>query len=400
MSIPPPPPGPHQPHDPYGAYPQAPYPAQPQQTWGRPYGPYAAQAPVNGVAIAALVLGLLCFLPAVGLVLGLVALRQIKRKGQRGKGFAVAGSVLSALGLALWTVSLATGAVAELWDGFRDAARGEGTAYSLVKGECFVTPGGSLEGYAYGVDEVPCAGGHHGEVFAVFDLPSGPYPGEDGIARTAEDRCYALEDEYAMDTWAVPEDVDMYYFMPTRQSWRAGDREVTCLFGSTETGGTLTGSLRKDETTLDADQVAYLKAARVLNTALESEPDTEYVEDDLPGHREWAGRMTGALTEQAGLLRAHTWSEGARRQLTELAAELDAAREEWARAAATTDADTFYEHYERGYDLIAPEKSVAAREALGLATTPPVYEEGDGGEGGGTGGEGDGSAEEAGGMQV
>lgn len=376
MSIPPPS-GPHQSHGPYGPSPQAPYGAPPHPAWGHAYGRHVFEPPVNGVAIAAFVLGLLCFLPAVGLVLALVALRQIKRRGQRGKGLAVTGAALSCVGLALWTVTLATGAVGALWDGFRDAARGEGTAYSLTAGECFVAPGGSLEGYAYDVDEVPCADPHHGEVFAAFDLPGGAYPGDARVSRTAEDRCDTLREGYVMDAWALPEEVDLYYFAPTRQSWRTGDHEVSCVFGSAETGGTLTGSLRRDTTTLDGHQLAYLKAALVLDRAMEGEPGTEYVEDDLPGHREWAGRMADALGEQTGLLREHTWPADARRPVADLAGELDAARKEWALAAETTDADTFYAHYVKGYELIAPENAVAAREALGLATTPPSYEEGD-----------------------
>ncbi|MEV5545452.1 DUF4190 domain-containing protein [Streptomyces sp. NPDC052309] len=385
MSIPPPP-GPQQPPGPYA-------PQQPHPAWGPPpYGAYPRQPAVNGVAIAALVLGILCFLPAVGLVLGLIALGQIKRKGERGKGLAVAGSILSSVGLALWVVSLATGAAADFWQGFRDAARGEGTAFALAEGQCFNTPSGSLEGVTYDVDEVPCAQEHDGEVFAAFDLPGGRYPGDDEITRVADDKCYALQDDYAMDGWALPADVDVYYLTPTPQSWRLGDREVTCLFGSTAEAGTLTGSLRNDETTLDAHQLTYLKAARVLNTAMESEPDTEYVEDDLPGHQDWADRVADALTEQAGMLREHTWPAGAERPVADLVEDLDAAQKEWALAAESTDIDTFYEHYDKGYELIDPDKTVTAREALGLATTPPVYEEdgGEGGDGGESGGEGSG----------
>ncbi|MET8821837.1 DUF4190 domain-containing protein, partial [Streptomyces rochei] len=50
---------------------------------GNPYGPYGAypaRPPVSGLAIAAFVLGVLCFVPAVGLVLGLVALAQIRKR--------------------------------------------------------------------------------------------------------------------------------------------------------------------------------------------------------------------------------------------------------------------------------------------------------------------------------
>ncbi|WP_435847668.1 DUF4190 domain-containing protein [Streptomyces fumanus] len=360
-------------------------PPPPQMAWGHPHHAPPRPAPVNGLAISALVLGVLCFLPAAGLVLGLVALGQIKRRGERGKGLAVGGAVLSSLGLVLWATALATGGASAFWDGFREGVGGESTAYALTTGQCFDAPGGSLEGITYDIEQVPCAGEHDGEVFASFDLPGGAYPGDDEITRSADDRCYALDSDYAMDAWALPADVDVYYLTPTRQSWRLGDREVTCLFGNTDEHGSLTGSLRNDETTLDADQIAYLKADAVLDTALESQPGAGYAEDDLPGHRAWAGRVADAVAERAGLLRDRAWPADARRPVADLADRLDRARAEWRRAADAPDADTFYEHCGKGYDLIDPAGAVTARKALGLATTPPSYEDtGDaGGDGGG-----------------
>ncbi|CAL9570954.1 hypothetical protein SUDANB176_04838 [Streptomyces sp. enrichment culture] len=386
----PPPSGPPHPQDAQG--PQGPYsaPRQPQGPYAPPqfpygggpgfapyglYGPYGPRPPaaVNGVAIAALVFGVLCFLPAVGLVLGLVALRQIRRRGERGRGMAIAGSVLSSLGLALWVASLATGVAADVWEGFKDGARGNGIL-ALRKGDCFNAPGG-LEGLAYEADRVPCAGEHDGEVFALVTLPDGAYPGDARLTDTADERCYALQDAYAMDSWAVPGDVDVYYLVPSRESWRYGDREITCVFGNRDAQATLTGSLRRDETTLDAHQVAYLEAARVLNTALDEAPEAEFVEDDLPGHKEWADRVAKALAEQAGMLRGHAWPAGAERPVTDLAGELEKAEEEWAKAAEADDADTYHEHYDEGWELIDPRKSVTARKALGLATSPPAYDE-------------------------
>ncbi|MEU2062999.1 DUF4190 domain-containing protein [Streptomyces sp. NPDC013455] len=400
----PPPPGPHQPQGPFQppeAYPQGPYgqygqygqygdgpygpspyagqaggpPGWPAyRPWGQGYSPVNRPAPVNGLAIAALVLGVLCFLPGVGLVLGLVALRQIRRRGERGTGPAVGGAVLSGVGLALWALLFATGGAAELWHGFKEGAR-EGAVISLSEGECFDAPGGALSGETYDVDKVPCAGAHDGEVFATFRLPDGAYPGDGEVGDTADERCWILQDGYAMDAWAVPRDVDVYYLTPTEDSWAAGDREVTCVFGDTAEGEDLTGSLRNDETVLDAHQVAYLKAAHVLNAAMGTAPDEEYVEDDLPGHKAWAGRVSAALDRQARMLRAHDWPAGARGPVTALAARLDKARAEWAKAAGAGDADSFYEHYDKGFDLVGPRQGVEAREALGLATTPPADEE-------------------------
>ncbi|MEU5317192.1 DUF4190 domain-containing protein [Streptomyces sp. NPDC021056] len=381
MSIPPPP-GPHQPP---GPYPPGPY--APPGPWGYGYGGYAQPVPVNGLAIAALVLGILCFLPAVGLVLGLIALSQIKRKGERGKGMAVAGSVLSSVGLVLWTVSLTTGAAADFWDGFRDAASGEGSAYSLKKGDCFDSGSDALTGETYDVDEVPCAQVHQGEVFAVVKLPGGDFPGDSVIEDTADDKCYALQETYAMDAWAVPEDVDVYYLVPSDDSWAFGDREITCLFGNVDEDKSLTGSLRNDETTLDADQVAFLKAANALDTVLFEEPE-DYAEDDLPANTEWAADVDTALGEQSEALGGRSWSAGAARPVADFVKDMKDARGEWAKAADAEDVDTYYEHYDAGYDFIDGKTTVTAREALGLATTVPTYDEDDGsGSGGGGAGE-------------
>nr|WP_234311915.1 DUF4190 domain-containing protein [Streptomyces griseus] len=389
----PPPPGPQQPSNAQGPhqvpYPQGPYGGLPYPTWGQGYSPYNRPTPVNGVAIAAFVTGVLCFLPAVGLVLGLIALGQIRRRGERGKGFAVAGAILSSVGLALWVVTLATGALSAAWDDIKEGS-GNTSSFSLTKGDCFDDPSGSLEGVTYDVDKVPCDGTHDGEVFASFKMAGSSYPGDDKVTDTADDKCYALQDSYAMDAWALPDDVDVYYFTPTRQSWRIGDREVTCVFGNTDENGTLTGSLRNDATTLDADQLAYLKAAHVLNAAMDTAPEEEYVEDDLPGHKAWAGRVSTALTEQAEALEGHSWPSDAERPVAALVKDLKAARQEWAKAAASSDADTFYEHYDKGWALTDPRKTVTARKALGLAATPPSYDE-DGG--GANGGEGAGGAE-------
>lgn len=71
---------------PYGS-PQ-PYGAAPQ-----PYGyPVAVAAPTNSLAIVALIGGLL--MPIVGIICGHIALNQIKRSGEGGKGLAVTGLVL------------------------------------------------------------------------------------------------------------------------------------------------------------------------------------------------------------------------------------------------------------------------------------------------------------------
>ncbi|MEV6120903.1 DUF4190 domain-containing protein [Streptomyces sp. NPDC052077] len=371
----PPPPGPH------GHYPQG----SPAAPWGHPYGPPPPpEAPVNGVAIAALVLGILCFLPAVGLVLGIIALRQIGRRGERGKGLAVAGSVLSGVGIGLWAIALATGGAADFWEGFREVAGDRsGTPFTLSKGDCYNSPGGSVEGEIDEVDEVPCDSPHDAEVVGSFRIPGRTYPGDDGIAELADDRCYRIAETYAMDSWALPDEVDLYYLTPSPASWRLGDREVTCGFARTD-AEPLTGSLRADETVLDEHQVAYLRAEAVQYAALDEMPEDDDFDEDPAAQRAWADGVADALAEQSETLSGHDWPAAADGPVAALVADLEKARKEWGRAASAEDADTFYGHEDNGWQLIDPEDTVTVREALGLATTPPDTGEdvGDGGDAG------------------
>ncbi|MFF8937019.1 DUF4190 domain-containing protein [Streptomyces paradoxus] len=360
MSIPPPSGSPYGP--PSADRPQAHGPYGPA---GRPYG---TPVSVNALAVAALVLGVLCFLPAAGLVLGLIALWQIRRSGQSGRGLAIAGSVLSCAGIVLWALVLSTGAASEVWEGFKDGARGD-EILSLTKGDCFDAPGG-LDGDTFDVDRVPCEGRHDGEVFAVVTLPGGAFPGDAKITGIADEKCYALQDQYAMDTWAMPADVDVYYLLPSRASWRFGDRAITCLFGNAEAGIKLTGSLRGDPTTLGTDQVVFLSTANALDTALYEEPE-KTPDDDLSAHRAWATQVHDVLGEQIEALRGHPWPAGARKPVAGLVEDMEDAREEWREASTAGDAGTYYTHYDKAYGFVDGPATVTARKALGLAATPP-----------------------------
>jgi hypothetical protein len=116
------PPGPYPPpafpgQAPGGGYQSPPggYQSPPVPGWWPP-SPAQGFVPVtrtNGLAIASLVLGILWLFwlgSLVGLVLGLVALKQIKGRNQGGRGIAIAGVVLSVLGLAGFVIAIIVGA--------------------------------------------------------------------------------------------------------------------------------------------------------------------------------------------------------------------------------------------------------------------------------------------------
>jgi hypothetical protein len=82
---------------PYG---QTPY-AQP--SYGQMWGSYPAARPTNGFAIASMVLGILWIYwlgSVLALVFGYIARNQIRQRGEKGDGMAIAGIVLGWVGVA------------------------------------------------------------------------------------------------------------------------------------------------------------------------------------------------------------------------------------------------------------------------------------------------------------
>ncbi|WP_415951183.1 septum formation family protein [Streptomyces sp. KLOTTS4A1] len=210
--------------------------------YGNGWQPHPSAPGTSGLAVAALVTCVLCFLP-LGLIFGILALRQIKRGGQSGKGLAVSGIVVNAVTLLLTAVFFVSGGASEFWDGFREGMREAQQTATPEKGECFNAPGGELEGLTYSLDIVPCTRPHDGEAFGSFELVMSEYPGQGRIDDLADARCGAMVEDYVGDIEAVPADIAIYFYGPTRQSWDLGDREVSCILGK-ESGGKSTGSLR------------------------------------------------------------------------------------------------------------------------------------------------------------
>ncbi|MGW6393537.1 DUF4190 domain-containing protein [Streptomyces sp. NPDC055103] len=367
-------PGPYtSPGGPYaaGPYGQPGHPGQP----GVPgvSGPYGQpQRSTNGLAIGSLVAGVVCCLPPLGLVLGLIALPQIKKRDQSGKGLAVAGIILSVVSCLLLVVGLVTGGIGSALDGFKegvDEASRTKSPFALRAGQCFGDDG-KLEDYATDVEIVDCAKPHDGEVTGSFKLTGyDKWPGESAIEKVAEKRCEAVNSAYALDTWAVPLDVLVYYYMPSGQSWRFGDRTVTCTLASED--GPISGSLRSDASTLTADQEHFLKAVNPIETVGYEEPLKD-PDEDFAANRKWAGKMLAAVDAARAGLGKHYWPGASTAPVASLGKELDAASKEWRKLAGAADADAYWEAYEAAWDTLPVDLGAKARTGLGLTDTPPV----------------------------
>ncbi|MFD3332565.1 DUF4190 domain-containing protein [Streptomyces sp. NPDC058700] len=335
-----------------------------------PYGP--PPRTTNGLAVASLVSGIVCCLPPLGLVLGLVALPRIRKRDQRGKGLAVVGIVLSAVSCLLLVAGLVTGGFSSAWSDFKegvDEASRSKSPFSLRTGQCF-SDDGKLGEYTEEVTIVDCDRPHEGEVTGGFKLTGiDKWPGEDAIDRVAEQRCETVNAAYALDTWAVPEDLWVYYYLPSSESWRFGDRTVTCAYATEKKP--FSGSVRSDATTLTLDQERFLRAVNPIETVMYREPEDD-PDEDFAGNRAWSGEMLAAIDTARADLGKHSWTGVPEAPVAELRTGLDAASKQWRELAAATDADAYWDAYDAAWEALPD--SAAARTALGLTGTPPEGE--------------------------
>ncbi|WP_353509043.1 DUF4190 domain-containing protein [Intrasporangium sp.] len=206
----------------------------------------------NGVAIAALICGLAFIVPlapVVAVVLGVIALRQLRRRAragrpQRGRGMAITGIVLGSLGLLIWAlVVVAAVRFADENDrrvpsqsGAR-ATSGRVTVDQLRPGDCFsgISPA-SLDWASLN----RCDDAHEMQLITTVDLADDPYPGdEDAAGDLVEQRCVAasepLLDESKLDR------VDLFFiYQNTRLGWRQNSSAL-CIAASAD--GVLLGSV-------------------------------------------------------------------------------------------------------------------------------------------------------------
>jgi hypothetical protein len=171
-----------------------------------------------------LIVGLLGGIP-LALVFGFVALRQIKARGQGGRGIAIAGIVLAGA----WALLVVVGIVLALTQSAdRDSTgairkAGDVSTNSLRVGDCIESLSAGTDCYL-SVPGVPCRQPHAGEVYATFNLAGSDYPGDTKVHGLGDDGC-------AKRISALTGGADNVILLrPTRQSWDSrDDRQIVCV---------------------------------------------------------------------------------------------------------------------------------------------------------------------------
>ena len=125
------------------------------------------------------------------------------------------------------------------------ATEGAVDPFDVELGDCVAQPVTTTEEVeeVESVKAVPCGEPHDGEVYAVFDLPDGDFPGDEEVAAAGEERCVKDFETFV----GKPYEDSMYditSLFPTRESWESNDdREYVCIVVAPE-GQKATGTLK------------------------------------------------------------------------------------------------------------------------------------------------------------
>lgn len=246
-------PGPGQPHS-YGA------PRYPVSHYGQYYG-QPAEGPPPSKTMAGWALGLSilnCFSVGVFVAIGLAI--AVLVKGQRdgrnhGKGLAIAALIISTLWILAFVVIvvlMVTGRI-EIDDSQRDTSgelseKQTISPYLLREGDCIGVGeiDEMLREIPLEVTAVPCSELHSGEVYLVFDLADGDFPGDAEAVRLAETGCVDAFRPFVGVSHGRST-LDITFLSPDSVNWRiADDREVLCFLSERDgmTTGTLEGTRR------------------------------------------------------------------------------------------------------------------------------------------------------------
>jgi Septum formation len=194
--------------------------------------PGAPRRTTDGVAVAALVSGIIPAIP-VTLVLGPLALIRVGRSGARGRALAITGLVLAGL----WIVAGAIVAAAIITRPPPPKPVTLPPVFSLRAGQCLDSGASGTSG----VHVLSCGQAHDAEVFATFRVAGSRYPGAAALQQRAGQGCVTRLAGY-LNPQLPADSLAQSYIYPGAGAWSAGERTVVCTVHSTS--GPLVGSVR------------------------------------------------------------------------------------------------------------------------------------------------------------
>lgn len=167
--------------------------------------------PIDGYAATAFGVSVVGCCP-VGVPLGLMALRRIRRTGVRGRGLAIAALVLSGV----WIVAATTAT----WWTVNRYGKPDSSTIGMCIAKLPPDPGTWISQVS-----VDCDAPHEGEVFGVVGMP------QYGSSDSAESmqKCAALLHDYTKSSGRLSGSIPIYLWEPASWQWKSGDHTIECV---------------------------------------------------------------------------------------------------------------------------------------------------------------------------
>ncbi|WP_067885432.1 DUF4190 domain-containing protein [Nocardia vaccinii] len=209
-------------------YPVGPPPGHP--AWGQPQMP---QPRTSGLAITALILGVIACTSPIAVPLAIVALIRIRSRGERGFGLAVAGLTAALAWITLSVLLVATGSV-HLWVGNVETSTSAAKPVfdSLHTGDCLDNVTGltsDADAQHVRLKVISCEQPHDAQVMTFAHLSDHDWSDRSGITSDARTSC---ETALTGMSGKVPSGTRVqaaYLFADTESSWDA-NHSAACLF--------------------------------------------------------------------------------------------------------------------------------------------------------------------------
>lgn len=285
------------------------------------------------------------------------------KRNRKGRGLAIGGALaLGGLALAMSPIIGAISGDADESPDKRISGAGDRSAVSLAVGDCFTS---SQHGEVYSAAPVPCSRPHDGEVFATVAL-TGSIGADDVLAKQSYRQCSDRLTDYVMNDWSLPHTMGVNYYYPARGDQQSGDRTATCF--TADTDGQTTGSVREQETSLAADQLAFLRLELASARVFKTYPHL----GGTAANRAWAAKTAAALDREADGLEVANWSAGARPKVTAYVGELRKSAELWRKAVAARSDNGYWARTDDAWNQPSYTYQRDVRKALRLASDPPA----------------------------
>jgi hypothetical protein len=127
---------------------------------------------------------------------------------------------------------------------FRDFM--SGSVADLNLGDCVDLPGLTANTTVKDVQHHPCSDSHHGEVFFIGTVPSGPSganPGAAAFDSFMSAQCIPAFRSYTGLDYESDKTYDIEFLTPTNDGWAKGDHTIDCFVVRVD-GQTFKGSVR------------------------------------------------------------------------------------------------------------------------------------------------------------